>query len=69
MTLPTPKSFSTDIEVRFPDDAPEGMEDWYGTLKENLNRLREKVLILESTDIATLQRKVSKLERQIKELS
>lgn len=69
MTLPTPKSFSADIEVRFPDDAPEGMEDWYGTLKENLNRLREKVLILESTDIATLQRKVSKLERQIKELS
>ena len=71
MSLPVSRPFSADIEVRFPDamDVPPEMEEWCAVTKENLDRLREKVLILEGTDIATLQAKVKKLEKKLEELS
>jgi hypothetical protein len=70
MSLPVPKAFSTEIEVRFPDNinVPSEMKEWCSVTRENLDRLKEKVLILESTEIAILRKKVKQLEDQIKGL-
>ena len=48
MSLPVPKAFSTEIEVRFPDNinVPSEMKEWCSVTRENLDRLKDVVFII-----------------------
>lgn len=62
MNLPKFKPFSQDIAVQFPpeESVPEQMEDWWTETRENLNRLKDKISILEQEN-QILKRQISSI--------
>jgi len=62
MTTPIIRSFTRDIEARFPaeDEVPSEMRDWWIETRENLERLKDKITTL-TTENESLKARVSSL--------
>jgi|14_taG_2_1085336.scaffolds.fasta_scaffold185441_1 hypothetical protein len=62
MTTPIIRSFTRDIEARFPaeDEVPPEMRNWWIETRENLERLKDKVVTL-ATENESLQLKINSL--------
>lgn len=53
MSIPIARAFKTAIDTRFPevDEVPTELQDWYKKTQENLERMNDRVVDLEKTDI------------------
>jgi hypothetical protein len=62
MTTPVIRTFSRDIEARFPDEAsvPAELREWWVETRENLERLKDKITTL-TTENESLKARVSSL--------
>ena len=62
MTTPIIRSFTRDIEARFPaeEEVPKEMRDWWIETRENLERLKDKITSL-TTENESLKAQVASL--------
>jgi len=62
MTTPVIRTFSRDIEARFPDEdsVPSDLREWWIDTRENLERLKDKITTL-TTENESLKARVSSL--------
>lgn len=64
MTTPVIRTFSRDIEARFPDEesVPSELREWWIETRENLERLKDKITTL-TTENESLKARVSSESR------